>query len=113
MFEESKSKMSRAAYKAWQTTWQRNNNFTDEELYDYLGKRYMEQEGAKDRKRVRDTIRLLGGVKDPDFERIPIWARRKGGRPLDEIASELNQLLPEYQIEDSNDVYELLIESGA
>ncbi|MGB3346639.1 MAG: hypothetical protein WBA71_05270 [Candidatus Humimicrobiia bacterium] len=113
MFKESNSKMSKAAYKSWQTMWQRTHNFTDEELYDYLGKKYMEQEREKDSKRVRDTIRLLGGVNDPDFERIPLWAKRKEGRPLDEIASELSQLLPEYQIEDSNDVYELLIESGA
>ncbi|MBA7494578.1 hypothetical protein ES702_05155 [subsurface metagenome] len=113
MFEKAHSKQSQAAYKAWQTMWQQAHDFTDEELYDYSGKRYMEQGRIKDRKKVRDTIRLLGGVNDPDFERIPIWARRKGGRPLDEIASELNQLLPEYQIEDSNNVYELLIESGA
>jgi len=105
--------MSKAAYKAWQTMWKRTYDFTDEELYDYSGKRYMEQERIKESKKVRDTIRLLGGVNDTDFERIPIWAKRKGGRPLDEIASELSQLLPEYQIEDSNDVYELLIESGA
>lgn len=112
MFKNN-SKQTQAAYKSWQTTWQRNYDFTDEELYDYLGKRYMEKERIKDRKIVRDTIRLLGGINDQDFERIPIWARRKEGRPLDEIALELSQLLPEYQIEDSNDVYELLLESGA
>jgi len=77
MFKEPKSKMSKAAYKAWQTTWQRNNNFTDEELYDYLGKRYMEKERAKDRKRVREIVIMLGGINDPDYEVIPIWAKKK------------------------------------
>ena len=113
MFEKPKSKMSKAAYKAWETRYKQTHNFTDKELYDYLDKKYQEKFGAKERKRVKDTIKLLGGIKDPDFERIPIWARRKEGKPLDEIALELNQLLPEYQIEDSNDVYELLLNSGA
>ncbi|MBA7619153.1 hypothetical protein ES703_26489 [subsurface metagenome] len=108
MFERAKTKTSRAAYKAWETRYKKLHNFKDQELYIYLEKKYQKRYGEKERKRVRDAVRLLGGIKDPDFERIPIWAKRKEGKPLDEIALELNQLLPEYQIQDSGDVYELL-----
>ncbi|MBA7493078.1 hypothetical protein ES702_03633 [subsurface metagenome] len=108
MFERAKSKMSRAGYKAWETRYKKLHNFKDQELYIYLEKKYQKRYGEKERKRVRDAVRLLGGIRDPDFERIPIWAKRREGKPLDLIALELNQLLPEYQILDSGDVYELL-----
>lgn len=107
-----KANMRKAAYKAWKTTWKRTYNFTDEELLDFIQERYQEQTEADQRKRVREVIRYLGGVYDSDYESIPTWAKRKNGRTLDLIVISLNDILPEYRIENANDVYSLLKRSG-
>ncbi len=113
-FKMSKQKadMRQAAYKAWRTTWKRTYNFTDEELLNFIQERYQEQIESESRKNVREVIRYLGGVYDSDYESIPIWAKRKNGRALDLIVIPLNDILPEYKIENADDVYKLLNKSG-
>jgi len=101
--------MQEAAYKAWITNYKRIYGFkTDEELEQFLKDRYQEDLSNSEKKRVRDIIRELGGIKDKDYESIPKWARRKNGRRLDEIAIEVNDCLPEYGVEEAEDVYRLL-----
>ena len=101
-----------AGLKAYYTRIKNIYDFTDEELEDFFEEKYQEQIESESRKNVREVIRYLGGIYDSDYESIPIWAKRKNGRALDEIALELNDFLPEYRIEDSNDVYNLLQKSG-
>ena len=108
----SKVDWQQAGYKAWKTKWKHIYNFTDEELLDFIEERYQEQIEAKERKRVREIIRYLGGVYDSDYESIPIWAKRKNGRALDLMVISLNDILPEYKIENADDVYKILNDSG-
>jgi len=107
------SKMRLAAYKAWETNYKRIYGFTDEELEGFLKEKYQEQIIAQEKKKIRDIIRKLGGVNDSDYEFIPTWAKRKKGRRLDEIALEISDYLPEYHIEEAEDVYKLLNKAGA
>jgi len=107
---KQKADMRQAAYKAWRTTWKRTYNFTDEELLDFIQERYQEQTEADQRKRVREVIRLLGGIKDSDYEYIPHWARRKNGRPLDELVISVSEY--GYNVEDANGLYELILNAG-
>ncbi len=103
----------RAAYKAWETRYKNIYGFNDSELYEFLEERYQTKIIDAEKKRVRDIIRELGGIHDKDYESIPIWAKRKTGRRLDEIALEVKDYLPEYRIENADDVYRLLNQMGA
>ncbi len=102
--------MRTAAFKAWETRYKEMYGFTDEEFESFLEQRYLNQLDSEERKRIRDIVRYLGGIKDRDYEDIPIWARRKNGRALDEIAIELKAEIPERHIEEADDVYNLLLE---
>lgn len=108
--EEKMADMKSAAFKAWETRYKEMYGFTDEEFEDFIEERYLDQLNTEDKKKVRDIVRYLGGIKDKDYEDIPIWARRKNGRALDEIAIELKAEIPERHIEEGEDVYNLLLE---
>ncbi|MBA7513489.1 hypothetical protein ES705_05505 [subsurface metagenome] len=101
-----------AGLKAYYTKIKNTYDFTDEELEDFFEAKYYKQVESESRKNVREVIRYLGGVYDSDYESIPIWAKRKNGRALDLIVISLNDILPEYGIENANDVYSLLKRSG-
>ncbi len=101
-----------AGMKAYYTRIKNTFDFTDEELENFFEAKYQKQVESESRKNVREVIRYLGGVYDSDYESIPIWAKRKNGRALDLIVISLNDILPEYRIENANDVYSLLQRSG-
>ena len=56
--------------------------------YDYIVKVYLEifeQQKLAEEKQFRQLIMAMGGVKiDDAYEYLPVWCRRKNGRPLDE-----------------------------
>lgn len=103
-----------AAYKAWETMYKRIYGLeTEEELYRFFMARDEEKRQSEERKRIRDIVRDLGGLYDRDYnEDIPVWAKRRSGRTLDEIASEINDFLPEYDVETDKDVFNLVRMAG-
>lgn len=94
-----------AALKAWRT---RRVNYSEEEWEEYIN-RILEKEKEEEKKNTRSVIISLGGIDDKDYEYIPIWARRKGGRQLDDIAVELEHEYP--WIENADAVYRLILKA--
>jgi hypothetical protein len=94
-----------AALKAWRT---RRINYSEEEWKEYMHNVLREEE-ENEKKQIRSTIINIGGIDDKDYEYIPIWAKRKGGRQLDDIAIELNHEYP--WIENADAVYRLILEA--
>lgn len=88
---------------------------------DYIEKRYRKTYGiysadkceqdqlfkiAKEQRReFRSLILSMGGIRDPDFEYLPRWCKRKKGFTLGEIAQELQDF--GYHLTE-NELYELL-----
>jgi len=66
----------------------------------------VDREAAEYRRSIRDAIRELGGVKDPDYEDIPLHLKRKTGHGLDELAGELRGM--GFPVRDAEDVYSLI-----
>lgn len=67
---------------------------------------FYSKEKSKESKKLRRLILGLGGVKDGDYALIPKFVKRKGGRGLDELATELRSY--GYQFEDGNALYQSL-----
>ncbi|MHB8276376.1 MAG: hypothetical protein ACYDIA_01815 [Candidatus Humimicrobiaceae bacterium] len=109
-----RSDRSLSACKAWETMYKRTYDLrTEEEVYQFYMDREEDKTNYEERKRIRGIIRYLGGLKDTDYnEDIPVWAKRKTGRALDEIADEVNGFLPEYQIYNDRDVFNLVRMAG-
>lgn len=81
--------------------------------YDYIE---MQRQEAADRqtrlfmddyrREFRRAVMAAGGVNDGDYENLPRWAKRKTGRPLDELVAELQE--QGYNVSNANDLYEQL-----
>jgi len=54
----------------------------------------------------RKTIISLGGVNDKDYEYLPRWSKRKRGKGIDELVTELNS--HGYYYNDANELFEEL-----
>lgn len=100
------------ARKAWDTRkFNYVENMTNDEYEAYMLEQYNKEFGTDEHKRIRDLIRQAGGVNDKDHEDIPIWSKRKTGRTLDVLVSELaEEGIP---VTCADDLYSLLQEVSA
>ena len=96
------------ALKAWDT--RLRQLMPEAEIAEYHQEKELNKIEGAARKKVRDIIRAMGGIKDKDYENIPIWARRKNGIPLDCTVIDLAE--EGYQVENADDVFNLILESG-
>jgi len=95
-----------AALKAWETIRRRKQERATEEEQREEMERMYEEEKAQYRKEIRDTIRDLGGINDSDYESVPIWAKRRAGRKMDEVVMDLKE--QGHYVEGADDVCALL-----
>lgn len=98
--------------KAWETRRYNQILQMDESEYEsYLMEQYDREYKTEAHKRIRDLIRQAGGVNDRDYEEIPRWCKRKNGRTLDLLVSELaEEGIP---VTCADDLFELLQEVSA
>ena len=96
------------AKKAWETRKQKiYGAMTEEEYGKYLISQYNDEEN----KNIRRLVLKSGGVRDTDYELIPRWAKRKNGRTLDVIVSELKE--EGIPLNGADDLYTLIQEVSA
>ena len=92
-----------AALKAWETIRaKRANNQSEFQAFCEA----LEQEEKEYKKELRKAIIKIGGVRDKDFENIPVTLKRKNGVSLDEMVIELQGF--GYNVQDSSDVFSLI-----
>jgi len=97
------------ARKAWAT--RRLNKIMEmdqNEYSDYITNQFYKEYYTDEHKRIRRLIIKTGGINDQDYEDIPRWAKRKNGRTLDLLISEIaEEVVP---IHSADDLYELIRE---
>jgi len=78
------------------------------EYSDYITNQFYKEYYTDEHKRIRRLIIKTGGINDQDYEDIPRWAKRKNGRTLDLLISEIaEEVVP---IHSADDLYELIRE---
>lgn len=80
-----------------------------EEMFQVWISKQLNMERKEASRRLWHTIIDLGGINDPDYESIPYFLIRKGGRTLDDMTEELTR--EGYPCESANDVYDLVTQA--
>lgn len=97
------------AKKAWETRrFNQVSDMTEDEYMEYIHEQYKLEYETAEHKRIRDLIRCAGGVNDSDYETIPRWAKRKNGKPMDELVGEMAE--HGVHLASADDLYVLLQE---
>ncbi len=94
-----------AALKAWAT---RLAEMEEEDYQALVLKRLDREEKASSAYFRSVIVNDCGGVKDEDYESIPVWARRRNGTTLDDLIEVATR--HGYYCETANDVYQVLQE---
>lgn len=69
--------------------------------------RQLERQREQEKRNFRRVVMMLGGVRPKgDYESLPRWCRRRNGRTLDDLATEVRAY--GYQVQDANDLWEML-----
>lgn len=81
---------------------------TQEEVYAKRLSKTLSLAGYEEKKRFREAVLVLGGVKDSDYEYLPKWTKRKSGNKLDVMVLELVGF--GFCYENANELYEAILQ---